>query len=283
MNKKAIWGIVIVVVIAGIYIAINYNQPCIDDCNGETRVLENKNNPGASSTPVVKTEPEKPAQSAPVSTTPSIKVLSPNGGENIISGRQYSIIWKNNDASMKVNILLERYDQNNNLVVSTSIAQAVDNTGTYNWNTIALDPGPKNKIRITGASGTGTPKPEDSSDGYFTISSTKPTINVISPKASVSFSSNYPIIPFTWNASYSTKDVIVYLWPSQVSLPNPPGYEKIIGAGSTGGSGSLNINGLISPGQYKLRVCDRKTTYVNPGSDILAEVCGESPFFTIGN
>ena len=49
-----------------------------------------------------------------INSQPSIKVLSPNGGESLIIGQSYQIKWIPN--STKVNILLNTYDQNGNQI-----------------------------------------------------------------------------------------------------------------------------------------------------------------------
>jgi hypothetical protein len=45
MNKKLIWALGLVVVIAGTYVAVSFKQPCIDDCHGETREIKNVHSP----------------------------------------------------------------------------------------------------------------------------------------------------------------------------------------------------------------------------------------------
>ncbi len=104
----------------------------------------------------------------------SMTVVTPNGGEKVIGNKGYIISWKNIDAPLKVNILLEKYSQEGTPIdsITNYIAEAIDNSGSYLWipsNDLASNV--QYKIKITSAGGTNSGAgPVDSSDGYFTVS-----------------------------------------------------------------------------------------------------------------
>jgi len=97
-------------------------------------------------------------------TTPSITVVSPNGGESWASNQSYEIRWNTSGTVPRVGIFLE--DINNYV---QTITANITNTGTYLWSlpwtNTTLTSG-QYKIRVSGADYSSA---SDISDSYFNI------------------------------------------------------------------------------------------------------------------
>ncbi len=123
------------------------------------------------------------------STTPSITVLSPNGGENLKDGDVVRITWKTTSlpSSQKLDIALEVPHLTwQNGTVGKNIITGIDNRGFYNWTVKALKPfyepeggtivypNGQYKINVSCRGGDGVcpiSNNFDESDNYFTITS----------------------------------------------------------------------------------------------------------------
>lgn len=98
---------------------------------------------------------------ANTSTTPTVTVTSPNGGENWEIGTVHAITWSSSGISSTVNI-----DYSSNGGSSwTAVAGSVANTGSYNW-TIPNTPSGNCLVRVSDSGGS----PSDTSNAAFTIS-----------------------------------------------------------------------------------------------------------------
>lgn len=155
---------------------------------------------------------------------PSIKVLSPNGGETFNIGDKVTIKWSAPVSLQTVWISLES--------ISTHYAgggvggyipdirkiftQDANNSGSYAVN-IPSVPSGKYKILIEGIDNSGKPVVlSDSSDNYFTITSqtsAQPKITVLSPNGGQSFeietdslSRRIVSIPISWRTNYDPKN-----------------------------------------------------------------------------
>lgn len=231
-----------------------------------------------------------------VNTTPSIKVLSPNGGEKINFDQSYEIKWNNTDVENGGSIYIspKGKDMDKSLVVDRFAYKGQ----AYTWKAgevfssdfksrVKVTPGEyKIGVCLTKYVNNKSVEECDWSDNYFTIttSANSETITVTVPNGI--YKTNFPIIPFTWKSNYSTKQPHAFLWPSQEPVndgnPTPDGYYKSLIPGSLGGTDSLKINSTISSGtHYKILVCDKGVSRVT--LDILSDLCGMSPEFTITN
>jgi hypothetical protein len=104
---------------------------------------------------------------------PSITVLTPNGGEKLSAGSNYSITWTS-QAIGKVKIELTQ----NNGADWTTIVDSVTSTGNYTW-TVPNVNSSLCKIRISNTAGG---NPSDASDNVFGISNQlAQSVRVISP------------------------------------------------------------------------------------------------------
>jgi hypothetical protein len=132
--------------------------------------------------------------------TPSITITSPNGGESWVRGSNHPITWTTSGSTgsyVKIEILKAG-------IVAQTIATNTPNNGTFSWTmSTGLATGSDYKIRITSTSNSAY---TDSSNIFFTITpagTTTPLITVTSPNGGESWvrGSNHPI---TWTTSGST-------------------------------------------------------------------------------
>ena len=212
----------------------------------------------------------------------SITVTSPNDGDSLVIGQSYQIKWIPN--STKVNIFLNTYDQNGNQIGNGQlqwIAQAIDNTGIYNWtpstSALTLSTAYKYKIRITKANDLSYGVSDmGESAGFFTLrnSSTQNqpfTITFPTQGASLQAGQTYNV---SWTGSdTNVNSYAVYLsggklgsngssfigtayprgagnvgtfsWAIPADLTSASNYQiQFSGAGATGGnSGTFSISG----------------------------------------
>jgi uncharacterized repeat protein (TIGR02543 family) len=109
--------------------------------------------------------------------TSTITVTSPNGGENVTIGETYDITWTSTGMDEEDTVIIEYSTDNGiswlNIVPSTA------NIGSYHW-TVPDNPSENCKIRIVGSDS--DDGPSDVSDSVFSIvSPSTPTITVTSP------------------------------------------------------------------------------------------------------
>ena len=110
-------------------------------------------------------------------TTPSITITSPNGGESWIRGSNHPITWTST-GSVGSNVKIEALKAG---VVAQTLSASTPNNGTFGWTIpTGLATGSDYKMRITSTSNSAY---TDSSNSNFTITAgtTTPTITVTSP------------------------------------------------------------------------------------------------------
>jgi hypothetical protein len=172
MNKKLIWGIVIViVVIGGIYFAFRPLCACSPEkipVSEIDRTTKTDNNTVASPTPVTETSIEK----QPLNRGTTLKLISPNGGESWSVGKTFEIKWSAPTDSTQIRIYLIDDRTGSRQAEPLLIANVSAQIGKYSWivpSTIvpnkATDKGTF-KIEIEETSLRGY---TDSSDNYFNI------------------------------------------------------------------------------------------------------------------
>ena len=113
---------------------------------------------------VVRSDSNCEFKACPATITPSITVISPNGGEKLVIGQNYTFHWLNNNAPSNVTLRLQSLDRKTQIIM----ANQIPNTGSYNW-TIREYPliGNGSLVKFSvyaGESGIG-----DASDNYLTI------------------------------------------------------------------------------------------------------------------
>jgi len=121
-------------------------------------------------------------------TTKTIKVILPNGGENLVIGNTYDIRW-NSVGVDKVNISLQCIPDDNS-AKTISIANNISaSISSYTWAINNIDPLTKCTIRVLDASGADI---GDSSDNYFNILKINTVINGACGSANDTKVSAYP-------------------------------------------------------------------------------------------
>jgi len=109
-------------------------------------------------------------------TTPTITLISPNGGETIKEGSTYTIKWdsKNIPAENKISLSIRRVPppalQTEGQEFDPLIAVNLPNTGSYSWTVADMYPAGNYIIGVTSYAGTPVTNPiSDDSDATFTI------------------------------------------------------------------------------------------------------------------
>ncbi|UCH88237.1 MAG: Ig-like domain-containing protein, partial [Thermoplasmata archaeon] len=114
----------------------------------------------------------------PTDTTVSVRVTSPNGGEDWMKGENYPITW---DATGNFNsTAVDLYYSTDNGQTWTSIATGIPNTGYYNWTVPNIETaGALIKVVVTDTSGNSA---SDTSDASFAIDPPPPrAMEILSP------------------------------------------------------------------------------------------------------
>ncbi|MCX6644944.1 MAG: PQQ-binding-like beta-propeller repeat protein [bacterium] len=105
--------------------------------------------------------------------TPTITVLTPNGGESWTVSSNHNITWESTGDIAAVSIW---YSKDNFVSDVHEIIDSTENDGVFLWN-VPNDPSSTVKVGITDTS---TPSVNDISDNDFTIGA-KPTLKILSP------------------------------------------------------------------------------------------------------
>ncbi len=116
--------------------------------------------------------------------TPGIRVIAPNGGEQLTAGTGFTITWSAANSRREARI---EYSVNNGQTW-TEITGSSENNGKYDW-TVPDEPSDNCLVRISEAGG----QPSDTSDGPFSI--VQPSvgdITVTSPNGGESWSAGSP-------------------------------------------------------------------------------------------
>jgi hypothetical protein len=203
----------------------------------------------------------------PVVNQPSIRVISPNGGENLKFGDSLDISWSTTGISNgRVGVYLMN---TNNLACSIGSAEATAGSYTITLTENQVCPGNpyftaleagRYKVYIDAAPATGLEGIGDSSDGYFTI--TAPIISepsITSPNGGERIVQGQMLNVF-WNSASPTQAVGISIVSStggimqnfvQGVTPAGADYQSL---GFTT-SASTSSNRYIPVGQYKASVC----------------------------
>ena len=223
--------------------------PCIN--NGQQEIAIDINNCGT-------TQGQITCPNMQQKCTPSITIISPNGGENWTQRTAHNITWTANGVS---NITIYLVSDNSSEPWH-QIAHIPASSGTYPWtiSDSAYSVG-NYKIYITAGDG----NTADFSDGHFAILAPVPSITVTSPNGPEIFTQGAPI-PVTWTMNTISQNLKIYLFShaGDVLYSSSTPFSGNVGTnswsiptvnipvGDRGFSGSPNI----PPGNYKVRVYD---------------------------
>jgi len=136
-----------------------------------------------------------------VTPEPSIQILSPNGGEQFVSGTSQNISWTSTNIT---NVKLE-YTTNNGATWVT-IKDDTLNTGLYKW-LVPVVNSSLCKVRVSNAYNEN--KPSNMSASTFTISQVAPVISVTAPVGGESWDAGSAQV-IKWNSSGITNVKIEY-------------------------------------------------------------------------
>jgi hypothetical protein len=226
----------------------------------------------------------------PTPTSPSITILSPNGGEQLMSGNTYDIKWNFPEAEGKIYITLEKWSVGDAVSTRSIVPETLATTETYSW-TIPKDQevGSRYKINIglLGGASKGSSGVGDSSDNYFSIVSTvtspdisAPSIKSISPE----FGTTNEVIVIHGGNLFSTKPSGIYVEFLKNGIQKGT-ITSPINTQADGSSLSFTLSERlvenISPGEYQIRVSNdygnsnRLNFTVNPRISLISPNGGE--------
>ncbi len=173
------------------------------------------------------------------------KLISPNGGEQLVSGQSTTIAWQSVDSAANYALKYSLGDGQ-----WQSIATVGAGSTQYTWTVPSIStPAPESRVRVQGLNSSSSVVADDVSDSTFTISFSAGSIATLNVPASATSSS----ITASWSAS-SVAGVTYQLQMSKDGGAYQTAYK--------GTSRSLTVAGL-SNGSYRFRVRALKTNYVD--------------------
>lgn len=173
----------------------------------------------------------------------SVKVIQPNGGETLATGRQYAIKWEDVPNTGTVTIELS---QDGGRTFPIMIAKSAPDSGSFLWNVPAGLDTTQGRIRITAKNG---PARFDLSDKNFTI---------VTPKITVTAANGgetwYTSTPQTirWDSSGVDGPVRIELfrngkWETLAASTANDGEEAITLTGSGAADARIRVTSLTTP------------------------------------
>lgn len=145
--------------------------------------------------------------------TPSITVISPNGGETLVEGDTYNIIWRASNVWGWADI----YIVNEETGQESSIRTRVSQIGRYEWTVGKTESGPailagqKYKILVKGILESGSYVKDESDNSFSIVSSTKrPPFTVLSPNGGETLVEGQTH-NINWQSSYDAGWVEIYI------------------------------------------------------------------------
>jgi hypothetical protein len=155
------------------------------------------------------------------STAPSVTLTTPNGGEYLRGGTNYTITWSASDAYFGSTPIALYYSTDGGASFPNAITTATENDGSYTWSVPALN-NANVWVRVV-ATDLVSNSNSDNSDANFTIDSTTPSVTLIAPNGSELFYGGGSC-QITWNTSDahfgSTPIALYYSTDSGTSFPN---------------------------------------------------------------
>jgi len=148
-----------------IYVNLSDGKYFCADSNGSLPTLDKKPGAGLSclgqSTTIIKAEP-----------TPSVRLISPNGGETWSLGSTQTIKWASSNLPTGSKVNLEFYEEGKDPNLSTTITTGLSaSSGAHTWQVAYFQPGKKYKIilNVFNQSGYGLRLAQDLSDKSFSV------------------------------------------------------------------------------------------------------------------
>ncbi|MEO0237385.1 MAG: hypothetical protein ABIN35_04045 [candidate division WOR-3 bacterium] len=187
--------------------------------------------------------------------SPTISIISPNGGENLVGGEVYPIRWRSQGTF--ANVMIEYSTDGINWI---SIDPSDPNDGVFNW-TVPSIVSSNVKIRITSTTDGNT---QDVSDNNFSIVS--PTLTILSPNGGESFVSG-DILPIHWKNNGNVSNVKI-----EYSTNNGNTWNTIISSTTNNGYYRWTIPSLVVSDSIKFRVTSTADSLTKDVSDGLISI-----------
>ena len=187
--------------------------------------------------------------STPTTTTPSITVTSPNGGESWVRGSNHAITWTTAGSAgsyVKIEILKAG-------AVAQTLATSTPNNGTFSWTiSTGLATGSDYNIRITSTSNSAY---TDSGNSAFTITAgtTTPSITVTSPNGGEVFY-KYTTHAITWSSTGSPGSTVKIVLSKGGTEVSTIAGSVSVGSGGKGSYAWYVPTTLESGSDYKVSV-----------------------------
>lgn len=190
-----------------------------------------------------------------ISTTPSISITSPNGGETWKAGSIYNMLWSSLGTITNVKIELMKGG-----VLSSVIISSVSNTGSYSWTIpIGIVLGNDYKIKISNAADLSV---SNISNGNFTIGPPVGTTIVLSsPNGGENWNAGESQT-ISWTSTGNPGNIKIELLKSNV--------VSIVIAESTGNIGLFSWtipSSLVTSNEYRIRITSVYDSSVSDNSD----------------
>jgi len=189
-----------------------------------------------------------------IPSTPSLEIINPNGGEQLIAGNRYRITWSAFNTREEVNI---QYSVNSG-DTWTNIASSQENDGEYYW-TVPDESSSNCLVRISVTDG----DPSDVSDEEFSIIQPLPSdITVTSPNGGENWTAgSTQQITWTGNGEIDTVNI-------ELSKDDGTTWESIIKNTNDDGNYNWPIPETLSSDQCRVRVSSNDTNSDPIPSDI---------------
>ncbi len=194
-------------------------------------------------------------------TTPSITLVYPQGGETLDNGGKTNIAtiqWSTqNFGNLNVSIYLK--DANNNII--RQIAIDTSNAGSYAW---AADPtlaSGSYKLDVE-AETIEPPANEVAVSGMFTVTTDvapTPLITIVQPIAGDGYTANQPL-PVYWNQNYVSKGMMISLFDATTGGGAAVFNSPYLAGVAAGNAYTIPANAVSSVGQYQITICDRSNS-----------------------
>ena len=139
------------------------------------------------------------------STTPTIVVTAPDGGEHLSGGAVYAITWTTTDANPHT-VKLE-YSTNAGGAWTEIEAAEADDT-SYDWTVPSVDSS-QCLVRATATDRVGHTSASDTSDATFTIDSTDPVVVLTAPNGG-EYLSGGSTVAITWTTTDANADTVKF-------------------------------------------------------------------------
>ena len=159
----------------------------------------------------------------------SITLISPDGGEKILGGSSYDIVWQTTGSDIHHVELL--YSTNGGLTYPNTITASTAENGIYRWSPVPSLDSSTVRIKAIAEDGSNRELASDTSDSDFIIDSTAPTAPIVRDEGNESRDTT---LVFSWDRVNDTSGIVGY----ELQVSTTPGFTEVIATKSAAGSAS---------------------------------------------